>query len=154
MKKYKLYSPIEGDIKDITNVSDPVFAEKMVGDGIAIIPKAKVICSPCDGVINHIFKTNHALTIMNDGVEVLMHLGIDTVELEGAGFKRLITGEKIAVKKGQPLIEMDLDYIKSQNKETDIILLVTDDEKVYKIKKLIQNNVTYDDLVMTYKVKK
>jgi glucose PTS system EIICBA or EIICB component len=106
-------SPIKGEIKPISEVPDPVFAEKMMGDGFAILPSEGTIVSPVDGTIVNLFPTKHALGIVSDGGrEVLIHVGIDTVKLEGKGFNGLVSqGDK--VKKGQPLLEVDLEYVKN-----------------------------------------
>jgi len=112
-------SPITGEIKPISEVPDAVFSEKMMGDGFAIIPEDGTIVSPVDGTIVNFFPTKHAIGIESDtGLEVLIHVGIDTVKLEGNGFEALIAqGDK--VKAGQPLLQVDLDYVK--NHATSII---------------------------------
>lgn len=105
-------SPIKGEIKPITEVPDPVFAEKMMGDGFAILPEDGLIVSPVDGTIVNLFPTKHALGIVSDGGrEILIHVGIDTVKLEGKGFEALVSQDD-KVKKGQPLLKVDLDYVK------------------------------------------
>lgn len=112
-------SPIKGEIKPITEVPDPVFAEKMMGDGFAILPEDGLIVSPVDGTIVNLFPTKHALGIESDtGREILIHVGIDTVKLEGKGFEALVAqGDR--VKKGQPLLQVDLEYV--QNNAPSII---------------------------------
>ncbi|MFF2291226.1 glucose-specific PTS transporter subunit IIBC [Peribacillus butanolivorans] len=112
-------SPIKGEIKPITEVPDPVFAEKMMGDGFAIVPEDGLVVSPVDGTIVNLFPTKHAIGIVSDaGREILIHVGIDTVKLEGKGFEALVTqGDK--VKSGQPLLKVDIEYIK--NNATSII---------------------------------
>ncbi|MBA9028614.1 glucose-specific PTS transporter subunit IIBC [Peribacillus huizhouensis] len=106
-----IISPITGEIKPITEVPDVVFAGKMMGDGFAILPTDGTIVSPVDGVIVNLFPTKHALGIESDnGCEILIHVGIDTVKLEGKGFDALVAqGDK--VKRGQPLLIVDLDYV-------------------------------------------
>lgn len=105
-------SPITGEIKPISEVPDAVFAEKMMGDGFAILPTDGAIVSPVDGTIVNLFPTKHALGIETDnGLEILIHVGIDTVKLEGNGFEALVAqGDK--VKRGQPLLKVDLAYVK------------------------------------------
>ena len=112
VKTDKFVSPITGEIKPISEVPDPVFAQKMMGDGFAILPTDGTIVSPVDGAIVNFFPTKHALGIEADnGREILIHVGIDTVKLEGNGFEALVTqGDK--VKRGQPLLNVDLDYVK------------------------------------------
>ena len=90
-KDIELYAPLTGNAVPLTDVPDPVFAEKMVGDGIAILPTSNQVLAPCDGKVVQIFPTNHAVGIEAEGgVDLLIHVGIDTVELKGEGFKRLV----------------------------------------------------------------
>ncbi|WP_404330798.1 glucose-specific PTS transporter subunit IIBC [Mesobacillus maritimus] len=110
--KTSFTSPIKGEIKPITDVPDAVFSGKMMGDGFAIIPSEGVVVSPVDGKIVNLFPTKHALGILSDtGREILIHVGIDTVNLKGEGFETLV-GENDKVEKGQPLLKVDLDFIK------------------------------------------
>ena len=106
-----LSAPIGGAIVPIEKVPDPVFAEKMMGDGIAIDPIESVLVAPCDGVITNAHPSHHAVTITTDsGLSVLIHIGIDTVLLKGEGFwAKVNKGDR--VKEGQTLIEFDLDAV-------------------------------------------
>jgi glucose PTS system EIICBA or EIICB component len=107
-------SPIKGEIKSITDVPDAVFSGKMMGDGFAIVPTDGTIVSPVDGKIVNFFPTKHALGILADnGREILIHVGIDTVNLKGEGFEALAK-ENDQIKKGQPLLKVDLDAIKDK----------------------------------------
>lgn len=155
MAKFKeIYSPVNGRTKDVTKLTDPVFAQKMVGDGVAIEPTSDIIKAPCDGIINHFFETNHAFTIlMEDETEILVHLGIDTVELEGKGFTRLIEDFKKPVTAGQDLVKMDLDYILKSEKETDIIVIVSDSDEQTKFKKKLNKDIHSNDLIFKFKTK-
>ncbi|OPA80088.1 PTS glucose transporter subunit IIA [Paenibacillus selenitireducens] len=109
-----LVSPITGTSVSLDQVPDPAFAQGFIGDGVAINPTQGVLVSPCDGIVAHMIDTYHSCIIGHDsGVEVLMHIGVNTVELKGEGFKPLIkTGDQ--VKQGQPLIEFDMDFIQSK----------------------------------------
>ncbi|MGJ7913453.1 glucose-specific PTS transporter subunit IIBC [Neobacillus sp. LXY-1] len=126
-------SPIKGEIKKISEVPDPVFAEKMMGDGFAIVPAEGLIVSPVDGKIVNLFPTKHAIGILsNAGHEILIHVGLDTVNLKGQGFETLVAENDI-VKKGQPLLKFDIDYIKQNAKSTITPIIftnLTDGEKV------------------------
>ncbi len=104
-------SPIQGEIKPLSEVPDAVFAEKMMGDGFAIVPTEGTVVSPVDGTIVTFFPTKHALGIQADsGREILIHVGIDTVKLDGKGFEALVAqGDR--VQQGQPLLKFDIDYI-------------------------------------------
>ncbi|MFP3719978.1 glucose-specific PTS transporter subunit IIBC, partial [Niallia circulans] len=105
-------APIKGELVPITEVPDAVFAGKMMGDGFAIIPSEGTVVSPVDGKIVNLFPTKHALGILADnGREILIHFGIDTVKLKGEGFETLVS-ENDQVKQGQPLLKVNLDYIK------------------------------------------
>ena len=105
-------APIKGELVAITDVPDAVFAGKMMGDGFAIIPSDGTVVSPVDGKIVNLFPTKHALGILaENGREILIHFGIDTVKLKGEGFETLVS-ENDQVKQGQPLLKVNLDYIK------------------------------------------
>ena len=104
----EILAPLSGEIVDIEDVPDVVFAEKIVGDGVAIKPTGNKMVAPVDGVIGKIFETNHAFSIESDnGIEMFVHFGIDTVELKGEGFKR-VAEEGQNVKAGDTIIELDL----------------------------------------------
>lgn len=105
-------APLKGELKPITEVPDQVFAGKMMGDGFAIVPVEGTIVSPVSGKIVNLFPTKHAIGILSDtGREILIHVGIDTVNLKGQGFESLVSENDI-VDQGQPLLKVDLDYIK------------------------------------------
>lgn len=108
----EITSPLTGKIIPITEVPDNVFATKMMGDGFAIVPTNGIVVAPTDGEIVTVFQTKHAIGFKSlVGTEILIHIGINTVELKGAGFKTLVnSGDQ--VKKGQALLEVDLEYIK------------------------------------------
>lgn len=111
-------APMTGEIVDITEVPDPVFAGKMMGDGFAVMPKEGKVVSPLKGKIVTMFPTKHAIGLVTDsGMELLIHVGIDTVKLEGEGFEFLCAeGDRVEV--GTPLLQVDLGYIESQGKST------------------------------------
>ncbi|MNI64534.1 PTS system glucose-specific EIICBA component [compost metagenome] len=104
--------PANGELMDITKVPDPVFSEKMTGDGFAFLPYDGTIVSPVYGKVFNVFPSKHAVGIMSDGgKEVLVHIGVNTVKLKGQGFKVLVN-EGDLVSAGQPIMEVDLDYVK------------------------------------------
>ncbi|WP_335872519.1 glucose-specific PTS transporter subunit IIBC [Bacillus sp. 2205SS5-2] len=112
LKNEKIISPIKGELKPITEVPDQVFSGKMMGDGFAILPTEGMIVSPVNGKIVNVFPTKHAIGIESDaGREILIHVGIDTVKLQGKGFESLIQEGDI-VEAGQPLLKVDLGFIK------------------------------------------
>ncbi|HIE9044157.1 TPA: PTS N-acetyl glucosamine transporter subunit IIABC [Klebsiella variicola subsp. variicola] len=106
-----LVSPITGDVVALKQVPDEAFASKAVGDGIAVKPTSNIVVAPAAGTVVKIFNTNHAFCLeTNNGAEIVVHMGIDTVALEGKGFKRLVE-EGTEVKAGEPILEMDLDFL-------------------------------------------
>lgn len=107
-------SPIEGTIVDLSKVPDQVFSQKMVGDGFAIVPASGEIVSPVDGVITTIFPTKHAIGITSkSNLEILIHIGVDTVSLNGEGFEAFVeTGDE--VKAGTKLLQVNFDEIKDK----------------------------------------
>ena len=113
-KPLEIAAPLTGKVIPVTEVPDPVFAEKVLGDGIAVDPTEGTVYSPVDGTIFQIAHTFHAMGIeSDDGLEILVHLGIDTVKLEGKGFQSFVeVGQK--VKKGDKIMEMDIGFIREQ----------------------------------------
>lgn len=123
--KTKFLMPLEGEIKDISETADEVFSEKLLGPGFVIIPTCGLVKSPINGKIQMIYPSKHAIGITNKkGVEILIHIGIDTVELNGEGFNALVKVGDI-VKMGDSLMEVDLDFIKQNNKDisTPVVFL-------------------------------
>ncbi|WP_046175736.1 glucose-specific PTS transporter subunit IIBC [Domibacillus indicus] len=121
----KFVAPISGEILPITEVPDPVFSGKMMGDGFAIKPNDGTVVSPVNGKIINVFPTKHAIGITADnGREILIHFGIDTVKLNGEGFEALVA-EGDEVKAGQPLLKVDLDYIANNATSTITPIIFT-----------------------------
>jgi PTS system sucrose-specific IIC component len=120
----ELYVPMKGQVLDVEQSADAVFASKALGNGVAINPAEGMVCAPCDGTVSLLFPTKHAVGITSEtGVEVLIHIGINTVQLDGQGFEAFVSqGDK--VKKGDKLIAADLDLIreKGMNPQTMMIL--------------------------------
>ncbi len=110
-RSLELLAPFDGIAMALTAVSDPVFAGLMLGDGLAIEPLSSTLLAPCDGVITHLARTGHALTLTTaNGAELLIHIGIDTVQLDGEGFTALVKqGDKVSG--GQALIDVDIDRV-------------------------------------------
>ncbi|MGR3964674.1 phosphoenolpyruvate--protein phosphotransferase [Pseudomonas sp. 910_23] len=124
-----LSAPLSGPVLALNSVPDEVFASGAMGDGIAIDPLNDCLHAPCDGVIIHVARTGHALTIRADnGAEVLMHVGIDTVELNGEGFALLVK-DGARVSEGQPLVQFDLDRIARQCKSLVSLIILTNSDR-------------------------
>lgn len=137
LKDMTLLSPLEGKIINIEDVNDSVFAEKILGDGVAIIPSKGVLKAPADGKVSMIADTKHSVGLtLDNGAEILMHVGLDTVKLEGKYFDvKVSNGEKI--KAGDVLLTFDIDAIKSQGYElTTPILIVNGDEYLIENRKI------------------
>ena len=118
-------APLSGEMKLISETPDESFSQKMMGDGVVIFPTDNTVVSPCDGVVKMIFPTKHAIGIESkEGVEILIHVGIDTVLLNGEGFETLVK-EMEEVKKGQSLLRFDLDYVKKNAKSDATVVVFT-----------------------------
>ncbi|AAK78403.1 PTS system beta-glucosides-specific IIC component/PTS system sucrose-specific IIC component [Clostridium acetobutylicum] len=121
-------SPVNGKVVLLKNVPDKTFAEGLIGDGIGVDPEDGEVVSPIDGTVVHVFETKHAIAMKSkNGVEMLIHIGIDTVKMEGNGFKSFINdGEE--VKKGDKLIQFDLDLVKEKAVSPIVLTIVTNHE--------------------------
>ncbi|WP_302372510.1 PTS system trehalose-specific EIIBC component [Enterococcus asini] len=125
-----IYAPVEGEVIMIGEVADPVFSQKMMGDGFAVRPKGQEIYAPVAGTITSIFATKHAIGILTPaGAEVLVHMGLDTVELNGAPFDVKVT-EDASVTSETLLAVMDLTAVKAAGKGTDVVVAFTNREKI------------------------
>ncbi|MDT2810514.1 PTS system trehalose-specific EIIBC component [Enterococcus asini] len=125
-----IYAPVEGEVIMIGEVADPVFSQKMMGDGFAVRPKGQEIYAPVAGTITSIFATKHAIGILTPaGAEVLVHMGLDTVELNGAPFDVKVT-EGASVTSETLLAVMDLTAVKAAGKGTDVVVAFTNREKI------------------------
>ena len=137
-----LYAPADGKVVAITEVSDPVFSQKMMGDGFAVQPTNGTIYAPVAGTISSIFETKHAIGILTPGgAEVLVHMGLDTVELKGAPFEVLVS-EGDTVTPETKLAVMDLDAVIEAGKQTDVLTVITNAEKVRQLSLTTTGTVT------------
>lgn len=121
----KVYSPVSGQLVALENVNDATFSEKLMGDGIAVLPEENLIVAPFSGVVSAIFPTKHAIGLTSDsGIELLIHIGIDTVELNGQYFTSFVqAGDQIV--KGQKLIEVDSKKVKEAGYDIITPIIVT-----------------------------
>jgi len=125
-----LKAPLDGVVVPLEQVPDPVFSQKMVGDGASIDPTSQVLIAPCDGRVTQLHKAHHAVTLTTaDGIELMMHIGLDTVNLKGEGFTAKVA-EGDQVKTGDPLIEFDADYLATHAKSLLTQMLVTNTERL------------------------
>ena len=143
-----LYAPMTGKAVPITEVPDPTFAEGMLGNGIAIIPTDGKVYAPCDATVDMMFTTGHAVSLMADfGAELLIHVGLETVGLEGKPFTiHVSNGDK--VKKGQLLMEADLEAIKAAGLEIITPMLVCNSSDYPTFETSVGKDVTNDDIVI------
>src|SRR6476661_7172000 len=123
--RLQVLAPISGQVWPLERVPDPVFAQKMVGDGLSIDPTDAVLVAGCDGEVVALHAAGHAVTIRTpEGIDLLMHVGIDTVNLKGQGFHpRVRVGDR--VRAGGPLIEFDLDFVATHAKSLLTQVIVT-----------------------------
>ena len=130
-----VYSPLNGKVIPLSEVPDEAFAQKMVGDGCAIEPDKGNICSPINGQLMNVFPTNHAVIFESvEGLEMIVHFGIDTVNLEGEGFTKL--RDAGAIKQGEAIIKYDLDLISQKVPSTKSPVIINNMDKVEKIEVL------------------
>lgn len=125
-KKINIFSPLKGRMISLEEVKDEVFSEGLIGDGCAVFPEEQLVKSPVDGIVKMIFPTKHALGLETDqGVEILVHIGINTVELNGEGFESFVQeGQKIKV--GDPLVKFDSVLLENKGYDSTIVVIVTD----------------------------
>ena len=147
-KLEEIYAPIAGKAVAITEVPDPTFAEGMLGNGIAIEPADGKVYAPCDATVDMMFDTGHAVSLVAEsGAEILIHVGLETVGLEGKPFTvHVQNGDK--VKKGQLLIEADLEAIKAAGLSTITPVLICNTDDYLTFKTHVDTAVTNADLVI------
>ncbi len=146
-----IYTPVNGKAKRIEEVSDAVFAGKMLGDGFAVTPTSETVVAPISGKVSAVFPTNHAFGIEgDDGVEVLVHIGVDTVTLEGKGFTGFVKqGDHVTA--GDSLAKVDFDWIAKQGIDTDVIVVVTNSNAYTEFNLLDGEDVKVNDIIFNVK---
>ena len=142
------YAPLTGKAVPITEVPDPTFAEGMLGNGIAIEPADGKVYAPCDATVDMMFTTGHAVSLIADcGAELLIHVGLETVSLEGKPFTvHVANGDK--VKKGQLLLEADLEAIKAAGLNTITPMIVCNTDVYTTFNTIVGKDVTNEDVVI------
>lgn len=126
---FVLGSPVKGEAVSVSEVSDPTFGDGILGQGVAIKPSANRVCAPCDGVVEMMFDTAHAVSLRaENGAEVLIHVGLETVTLKGEHFKALAkSGDHVT--KGQPLIEYEREALAEKGFDTIIPVVICNTEE-------------------------
>lgn len=146
-------APINGELVELQNVPDPVFSEKMLGEGVAIKPTEGEVIAPVDGKIIQVFPTKHAVGILaENGAEILIHIGLETVNLEGEGFTaHVVEGDKIT--RGDKLISFDLGLIseKAESTLTPIVITNTKDMGSVIVSKLSEVEAGKDEILKVSK---
>lgn len=147
-KVHQLGAVAEGRAVLLSEVNDPTFSQGLLGEGAAVIPSSGKICAPADGEVEMVFETLHAVSMTTDfGAEVLIHVGLDTVKMKGAGFEGHVkAGDR--VKKGDLLLTVDLDRVKEAGYDTVIPVLVCNTGEFAKVEGITgQAVVPGDDLI-------
>ena len=136
-----IYSPVDGIAADLSTAPDEGFAEKMMGDGAVVTPTEDTVYAPADGEVEFIFDAKHAIGFQTDsGIPMLLHMGIDTVKLEGKGFEILVTeGQK--VKKGEPIMKLDLEFLTANATSITSPILDTEPEENQRIRLLANGEI-------------
>ncbi|MCY1696920.1 beta-glucoside-specific PTS transporter subunit IIABC [Lelliottia sp. SL45] len=143
--------PVEGQIIPLENVNDDVFSRKIMGDGVAIVPSQGVLRAPADGTVVNVFESGHALSLLTDaGVELIFHIGIDTIRLQGNGFRPLVK-EGQHVKSGDTLIEFSLDIITAAGLDPVVVMIVTNGERFSLTPGSNHDKDTHPNIIMTLK---
>lgn len=145
----EITSPAKGKLIPLSTVKDPTFANEILGKGTAIVPENGVICAPFDGKVEAIFATGHAVGLVSDtGVELLIHIGIDTVNLEGKYFSpKKMTGD--TMHKGDILIEFDIEAIKAEGYDITTPIIVSNTDQYAKVEICASGDVTPDTMILT-----
>ena len=137
-----LGAPVEGEAVELSKVSDPTFGEEILGKGVAIIPSVGKVVAPIDGTIAMVFDTKHAISMTSDsGIEILIHIGLDTVTLKGEPFTaHVAAGDK--VKAGDLLLEFDIPGIKEAGYEVTTPIVVTNSDEFNDVEMKAEGQVT------------
>lgn len=146
--QFRLASPLKGRILPLSEAPDETFAQKILGDGFVVEPVDGKVISPVEGTVMQIFRTGHAVGLQTaQGLEILIHIGIDTVKMNGKGFKALVQNGQ-TVKKGDLLIEFDLNEVRGNAKSTLSPVVITNMDQVSSLVLKNQGSVNAGDEVL------
>ena len=140
-EKMVVKAPMDGIVLPLEQLPDETFAAAILGPGCGIEPTGKTVYAPFDGTVNQVASTLHAVGLTSeDGIEILVHVGMDTVEMNGKGFKALVKeGDK--VKAGTPLLKVDLDAIRAAGHPTATAIIVTNGDDLGELKMLAEGDI-------------
>ena len=142
-KSLTIIAPISGKTMDLSKVPDPVFAEKMAGDGVAINSTGDTVVAPCDGTISLIMDSGHAFAITTDnGIELLVHVGLETVTLNGEGFK-ILQSVNAKVTAGTPILKLDRAFIESKGISLITPVLIANPGTLKNLNPIVNKEVSY-----------
>lgn len=153
-RNQEIYMPVAGKVIPLKEIADGVFSEGLLGIGAGIEPEENEIYAPCDGKIIYIAETKHALGLESkSGIELIIHVGIDTVEMKGEGFKVLVkAGESIV--RGQKLMSFSIEGIKAAGYRPTTVVIVTNSDQFESIQVLGEGNKQIEDPLLHLKVVK
>ena len=141
-KSLTIIAPISGKTIDLSEVPDPVFAQKMAGEGVAINSTGDTVVAPCDGTISLIMDSGHAFAITtNNGLELLVHVGLETVTLNGEGFE-ILQKVNTKVTAGTPILKVNRSFIESKGISLITPVLITNPKKIKKLDPIINTEVS------------
>lgn len=148
LDKNIILSPIKGEVLPLSQSEDEAFSSESMGKGIVIVPREGKVIAPCDGTVSVLFPTKHAIGIISDsGVEILIHIGINTVNLNGKGFKTYINqGDRI--KAGDLLVSFDIDEIKEAHLSTQTMIIITNSNSYETVKSTDAKNIDFSDQLL------
>lgn len=150
-EKFEIGAPLRGTVIPVTEVSDPTFGQELLGKGVAIRPTDGRVCAPCDGVVSAVFNTGHAVSVTSAkwGAEILIHVGLDTVKLEGKHYT--IHAQKgDTVKTGDLLIECDIEGIRADGYDTITPIVICNSEDFHDFSYYTGKDVEIGDTVIIF----
>lgn len=145
---YELGSPAKGKAVPLSEVNDPTFADEILGKGAAVIPEEGRICAPADGTVGMMFETKHAVSLTTEyGAEILVHVGLDTVELKGKFYEAHVKAGDV-VKKGDLLISFDIDKVRAAGYDVITPVLVCNTDDYSSVEAVTGNSVAVGDTIV------
>jgi len=145
---FTICSPLAGTVTNLSEVNDPVFAKEVMGKGIAIIPTVGRVVAPCSGSVINVFRTLHAITIKADnGAEIIIHVGLETVSLGGKHYEIHVQDE-MRIKKGDLLLTFDIDAIKALGYDIITPIVITNSTEFHKIENVSKKIINFGDLLI------